>query len=45
MAHWRSAGIGCPSGQFTVLTFDGEDGSFDLVGLGELHLYRAVSAR
>ena len=30
MAHWRSAGIGCPAGQFAVLTFDGEDGSFDL---------------
>ena len=30
MAQWRSAGIGCPSGQFAVLTFDGEDGSFDL---------------
>ena len=30
MAHWRSAGIGCPSGWFSVLTFDGEDGSFDL---------------
>ena len=30
MAHWRSAGIGCPAGEFAVLTFDGEDGSFDL---------------
>ncbi len=30
MAQWRSAGIGCPTGQFAVLTFDGEDGSFDL---------------
>ncbi len=30
MAHWRSAGVGCPSGWFAVLTFDGEDGSFDL---------------
>ena len=30
MAHWRSAGIGCNSGWMTVLTFDGEDGSFDL---------------
>ena len=30
MAQWRSAGIGCPSGQIAVLTFDGEDGSFDL---------------
>ncbi len=30
MAQWRSAGIGCPSGQFSILTFDGEDGSFDL---------------
>ena len=30
MAHWRSAGIGCPAGQFAILTFDGEDGSFDL---------------
>jgi len=30
MAHWRSAGIGCPPGQMAVLTFDGEDGSFDL---------------
>jgi hypothetical protein len=30
MAQWRSTGIGCPAGQFAVLTFDGEDGSFDL---------------
>ena len=30
MAHWRSAGVGCPAGQFAVLTFDGEDGTFDL---------------
>ena len=30
LAEWRSAGIGCPTGWFAVLTFDGEDGSFDL---------------
>ena len=30
MAQWRSAGVGCPAGRFAVLTFDGEDGSFDL---------------
>ena len=30
MAQWRSTGIGCPAGQFAVLTFDGEDGTFDL---------------
>jgi hypothetical protein len=30
MAQWRSTGVGCPSGWFAVLTFDGEDGSFDL---------------
>ncbi len=30
MAHWRSAGVGCPAGWFSVLTFDGEDGTFDL---------------
>ena len=30
MAQWRSAGIGCAAGEFPVLTFDGEDGSFDL---------------
>ena len=29
MAQWRSAGIGCPSGWMTFLTFDGEDGSSD----------------
>jgi hypothetical protein len=32
MAQWRSTGIGCPAGQFAVLTFDGKDGSFDLNG-------------
>lgn len=30
MAAWRSAGVGCPTGEIAVLTFDGEDGSFDL---------------
>ena len=30
MAQWRSSGIGCPAGWLSVLTFDGEDGSFDL---------------
>jgi hypothetical protein len=30
MAEWRSAGIGCPAGWIAVLTFDGEDGTFDL---------------
>lgn len=30
MAQWRSSGIGCPAGSLGVLTFDGEDGSFDL---------------
>ena len=30
MAHYRSTGIGCPTGWIAVLTIDGEDGSFDL---------------
>jgi hypothetical protein len=30
LVEWRSAGIGCPTQQFSVLTFDGEDGTFDL---------------
>jgi hypothetical protein len=30
LAEWRSSGIGCPAGWFSVLTFDGEDGTFDL---------------
>jgi hypothetical protein len=29
MAQWRSSAIGCSSGWFAVLTFDGEDGTFD----------------
>jgi hypothetical protein len=29
MAHYRSAGVGCPTGWIAVLTMDGEDGSFD----------------
>jgi len=30
MAHWRSSGSGCPASWFAVLTFSGEDGTFDL---------------
>jgi hypothetical protein len=29
MAHWRSSLVGCPTGWFAVLTFVGEDGTFD----------------
>ena len=30
MAQWRSAGVGCSAGWIAALTFDGEDGTFDL---------------
>ncbi len=39
LVQYRSTGFGCPAGQISVLTFSGEDGSFDLSDLVAFTIY------